>query len=320
MFSLVFLALADNADGDSPALLAARLAAGLAARHGAGFAVLHVSGPLGQEGGCVLQLPAEAEQEARRQAVEALLRGLMPPGLTADVMHAAGFVHVEVLKAARILGPDLLVLGGLDAAERCRRELGGTPASAAVLLAVAAPCPALVAVQGGRPASGPFEHVLAVADLAQGEEHVRALLAFAARLAAREGAALTVLHVLPLARDEAAPEQAEMVRRVDEARLRLAYLCKGLPGADRFVLAACEGDPGQEALKQARERKADLLLLAVGGPGPDTRAERVLEGARCPVLLLGPGACAVDAVAAAGAVAVTAASAATGAGANGRRS
>jgi len=303
MFSLVLLALADGAGGKTggeaaraAARNAAQMAGGLAARHGAGFAVLVVSGPLGQEGGCVLQLPGEDEQSARRARVETLLREVMPGGLTADVMHAAGFAHVEVLKTARILGPDLLVLGGLDETERCRRELSGEEpgarAGAAALVAASAPCPALVAPAGpagaeAAPAqSGPFERLLVAVDLADDAATCRALLDFAARVAAREGAELCVAHTLALPDADAAHE--EMTRRVAAARERLAYLCHGLPGADRFTLLAGEGAAGVEILKHARERAADLLVLGVRADGSGPVLARVLAGARCPVLLAGP--------------------------------
>ena len=53
-----------------------------------------------------------------------------------------------------------------------------------------------------------------------------------------------------------------------------------------------EGDPAVEILKDARESRADLLVLATGsygqdGPTPGRALAQVLEGARCPVLLLG---------------------------------
>lgn len=283
MFTLVLLALADKADGAT----AAQLAATLAARHGAGFAALSVSGPLSQEGGCVLQLPGEEALAERRAGVETLLREVMPQGLTADVMHAAGFAHVEALKTARILGPDLLVLGGLDETERCRRELSASRSSAAALLARDAPCPVLVAGADVDLPAGPFERVLAAVDLSGETGPNRALLAFAARLAAREGGALVALHALELPADQPTPDHEDMVRRVTAARERLAYLGHGLPGAERFTLVASEGAAGVEILKQARECGADLLVLAVGH-GSGGTLERVLEGARCPVLLLGP--------------------------------
>ena len=288
MFKLVLLALADKADGKA----AAQLASSLAARHGAGFAVQHVSGPVGQEGGCVLQLPGEGDLAARRTEVETLLREVMPPGLTADIVLSAGFAHLEILKTARILEPDLLILGGLDEAERCRRELSASQGDAAVLVADAAPCPVLVVPCAADTASGPFECVLIAVDRAEESEQTRAQLDFAARLAAREGADLHVLHTLQLPPGQPTPGHDEMVRRIAIARDRLAYLCQGLPGADRIAFVVSEGAASVEVLKHARERKADLLVISQfrsGGSQNDTLA-RVLEGARCPVLLLGPGA------------------------------
>lgn len=295
MFTLVLLALAGQARGHAGDLAGdantARLASAIAARHGAGFAALHVSGPLSQEGGCVLQLPDEDALALRRADVEALLRAVMPPGLTADISMDAGFAHVEVLKTARVLGPDLLVLGGLDETERCRRELSAPQSGAALLVARGAPCPVLVAAAADEAATGPFERILVCMDLAQGGAAQAArLLAFAARLAAREGAELHVLHALPLPPGQSTPGHEEMVRRVDSARDRLAYLCQGLPGVDRFSFLVSEGGAGVEILKHARERKADLLVLAPRNGDTTGTTARVLAGARCPVLLLGPGA------------------------------
>jgi len=286
MLTLVLLALADRAESKA----AAQMASGLAIRHGAGFAALHVSGPLGQEGGCVLQLPDESALGERRGEVMELLLEAMPPDQTADVMVAAGFAHVEILKAARVLEPDLLVLGAQGTAERCRQELTSSVCGTALLVAREAPCPVLALPSGQAQTSGPFERILACVDASHADiAAARHLLCFAARLAAREGAQLHVLHALTLPPELPTPGQEEMVRRVAASRERLAYLCHGLPGADRFGFISSEGAASVEILKHARERQADLLILAPGAGGDNGTVSRVLDGARCPVLLLGPG-------------------------------
>lgn len=295
MFSRVLLALADGAGGKTggaAARAAAQTACGLAARHGAAFAALALGGPLGQEGGGAPQLPGEDAQAERRTGIEALLREVMPRGL--DVMHAAGFAHVEVLKAARVLGPDLLVLCGLDEAQGRRGEQSDASAGAAALIAAGASCAVLAVpdgadAQGAQPSGGPFERMLVAVDLADDPGYCRALLDFAARVAAREGAGLCVSHALPLAAGPAGNRaHHDMARRVAAARERLAYLCHGLPGADRFTLLAGEGEAGVDILKHVRERVADLLILGVHGEGRGRVLARVLAGARCPVLLAGP--------------------------------
>lgn len=281
MFTMVLLGLGDAAQAAG----ALKVAAGLAARHGAGLFVQHVSPPKNRGGACVLELPTERELEARRAEVEALCRDLLPPGTTADVAAGAGFLHVELLKMARLAGPDLLVLGGGDALEQCRRELdagggGESGREAALLLAEGAPCPVMVVPEGAGKA-GPFERILAVVDAGSTD---RSLLEVAARLAAREGAELHVLQPLPLPLGSAAPPQDEAARKVRAARERLAYLCQGLPGSERFRLDAAEGEPGVEIFKHARERQADLLLLSSDHPA----AAHVLRNARIPVLLARP--------------------------------
>lgn len=278
MFTMVLLGLGDVEQSGG----ALQVAAGLAARHGAGLFVQHVSPPKSRDGACVLELPTERELEARRAEVEGLCRELLPEGLTADVAAGAGFLHVELLKMARLAGPDLLVLGGGDALEQCRRELGAggmdnVDHEVALVLARSAPCPVLaVPKEGGR--TGPFERILAVVDAGRAD---RPLLELAARLAAREGAELHVLQPLPLPLGSAAPAQDDVARTASAARERLAYLCQGLPGSERFRLAAAEGDPGVEIFKHARESQDDLLLLSCDHPA----AAHVLRNARIPVLL-----------------------------------
>ncbi len=283
MFTMVLLGLGDVEQAGG----ALQVAAGLAERHGAGLFVQHVSPPRSRDGACVLELPTEKELEARRAEVEALCRKHLPSGLTADVAAGAGFLHVELLKMARLAGPDLLVLGGGDALEQCRRELdaGDSGREAALVLAEAAPCPVLAVPEtGGR--TGPFERILTVVDAGRPDAARidRPLLELAARLAAREGAELHVLQPLPLPLGSAAPAQDEVARKAQAARERLAYLCQGLPGSDRFRLDAAEGEPGVEIFKHARERQADLLLLSSDHPV----AAHVLRNARIPVLLARP--------------------------------
>lgn len=288
MFSMLLLALGDRAD----AAPAARLASSMAARLGAGLAVLHVSGPLSQDAACVLALPDEQTQTASRAKVEELLRRVMPAGQTADVLHGAGFTHLEALKAARVLGPDLLLLGGLDRDERCRRELSATSeggeASSALLTAESSACPVLFVPEGAQLPTGPFLRVLVAVDPSVEPSASRPLLALAARLAAREGAELTACGVIDLPGGAPLPTQSEMTKRIEGVRERLAFLCHGLPGSDRFTLAASEGAPAVEILKQARERGADLLVLGLPAKGRWAVAGRVLAGARGPVLLAGP--------------------------------
>lgn len=286
MFGLVLLGMAggEAASGESVVCRAA----GLAARNEAGFAVLHVSIPLSREGGCVLQLPTEADIAARRAEVEGMCRNAMPPGLTADVMLESGFLHVELLKTARLMSPDLIVLGGLGSAERCRRELTDSTENAAQIVACSISCPVLVVPPDATDASGPFRRVLVITDLSS---TAWSFLALAGRMVESEKAAIRVFHCVPLPEGLGLPEPAVLSGQIDRAFEFLGGLCRGL--SLNASTGAREGDPVVEILKDAREYGADLLILPADvystriGIATDA-VTRVLAGARCAVLLVGP--------------------------------
>jgi nucleotide-binding universal stress UspA family protein len=283
MFTLVLLGIAG--DGTAAVRKILHVGAAVAARHGAGFAVLHVSPPLNREGGCVLQLPDEAELCRRRDGVEALCREVMPVGLTADVLLESGFLHVELPKTARIMAPDLVVIGGLDEAERCRLELKDSGDDAALLVSLGSDCPVLVVPAVAEAFTGHFRRILAVTDLSFS---AAPLMTLAARVAQADNAELRAFHPLPLA---ALSDTADLTRQLGRAEERLAGLCRN--PRQPMTWSVREGDPAQEVLKDAREFKADLIVLAADthrsgtGPAPSV-VSRILTGARCPVLLAGP--------------------------------
>lgn len=286
MFRLVLLGIAGSGTGVEESVV--RVAAGLAARNEAGFAVLHVRAPLSREGGCVLHLPTEAYLEARRAEVEEVCRKAMPPGLTADVMLESGFMHVELLKTARLMSPDLIVLGGLNDVERCRRELSDSSEDAAQIVACSAPCPMIIVPTEVPELCGPFRRILAVTDLSR---DAWSFLGLVGRVAESEQAAVRVFHPVPLQDGTILPEPAVLTRQIEKASELLGGLCRGLSlNAETGVR---EGNPAMEILKDAREYGADLLILPANVFSTHAGCAasivgRVLAGVRCAVLLVGP--------------------------------
>lgn len=286
MFKLVFAGIAGNEEAACTSAI--RYGSHLAAKNGAGFAVLHVSAPLNREGSCVLQLPSGADLAARRDKVEALCRRVMPAGLTADVLIESGFLHVEIQKALRMMSPDLVVMGGHGDAERCRIELGNAMDDAALIVARDAPCPVLVAPAEGDAFNGAFRRVLAVTDLSFA---AAPLMALANRVAEAGAADLRAFHPIALPPGTPLPPAPVLSGMIDRAGERLVNL--GCALHRPVTTGAREGDPAREILKDAREYGADLVVLATdeygptGGPKPPVAA-RVLEGARCALLLAGP--------------------------------
>lgn len=286
MFKLVLLGIAGDGAGAARKVLA--VGSALAGRHGAGFAVLHVSAPLNREGGCVLQLPGEAELDRRRETVETLCREVMPVGLTADVMLESGFLHVELLKTSRLMAPDLVILGGLDEIERCRLELKASGDDTALLVATSSPCPVLIVPSDTDESCVTLSRILVVTDLSFSSTPVMNL---AGRLAEAENAELRAFHPLPLSSTDGFPDASELGRLLDRAGERLGKLCRDQRRP--MTWSVREGDPAMEILKDAREFGADLIVLATNTHADGTEsagpvASKVLTGARCPVLLVGP--------------------------------
>ncbi|SDB37660.1 Nucleotide-binding universal stress protein, UspA family [Desulfonatronum thiosulfatophilum] len=286
MFKLILLALSDRGDGKA----AFQAASSMAVRNNAGFTVLHVSTPLGHEGGCVLQLSNAEEISARRVEIEDMCRAMMPSGLTADVMLSAGFLDVEILKTCRLLEPDLLVVGEQSGADKCRRELTTMGAAdTAELTARTAPCPVMAIPAAAKPdtLSGAFQRILIASDLTPG---TTGIFKVAEQISAQENAELRAFHVL--AADESVSDRTALNCKIEKAKKQLTYLCRNLPVA--CLTAAREGEPALEILKYMREHDVDLLIMATHcyNANPEEQngavAAAVINRARCPVMLVGP--------------------------------
>lgn len=127
-------------------------------------------------------------------------------------------------------------------------------------------------------AAFPIRHVLAATDFSDGAE---AALALAVRYAAAAHAGLHVLHVF-------AQGEINVTQLLSDAVASVA------PGV-AVTVAATGGDPAEEILRYAAQHPIDLIVLSTHGRTGMSRlllgsvAERVLRGARCPVLVV-PGA------------------------------
>jgi nucleotide-binding universal stress UspA family protein len=124
-------------------------------------------------------------------------------------------------------------------------------------------------------------------------DNCRGALRFAAGLATRSGAALTILHVLePLAAmgfdTSVGLEQIDKCRH-DWVRRAFEDFTFGLKPHVTAESACVAGDPATEIVKYAEESGANLLVLATHGHGPFRRfllgsvTAKVLHDAGCPV-------------------------------------
>ena len=126
---------------------------------------------------------------------------------------------------------------------------------------------------------------------------------YAARLAACFGCPVTLLHVISLQDNPISPYPLEYTapdRYVSQYELAQAEAKKALRAvanhfAERGLSADIEtrvGSPFQEILNAAEQSAADLIVIASRGRSglgrilPGNTAERVVERARCPVLVV----------------------------------
>jgi CBS domain-containing protein/nucleotide-binding universal stress UspA family protein len=156
----------------------------------------------------------------------------------------------------------------------------------------------LLAVLGGllehRHPTG-LGHILAATSLRSG---MRGALGEALRLATTSGAAITALHVLPLAGRLPSVEgaTAQEVGRIERARQRiareaLATMCRA-GGAHGVTCDVGEGAVAPEIARRATELESDLIVIGKTTPrgwrrlGGRTLADQLVRLAPCPVLAI----------------------------------
>jgi nucleotide-binding universal stress UspA family protein len=228
----------------------------------------------------------EADEVA---AMFAEVRHRTAPGIP---VHARAFVAASPARGLTELaeddGADLLVVGSSRHAASGRIALERT----AGRLLHGAPCAVAVAPAGAREA-GPFRHVGIAYD---GTPEARAALAAGYALAARDHAAVTLLHALPITYQDAygasvqAGEQAQLLGRL-KAHQGLDVAADAAPEGVNPKTVLLHGEPGP-VIAQACDGIVDLLVCGSRGYGPLQRAlvgsvsAALVEGATHPVLVL----------------------------------
>lgn len=287
-------------DFSEPSAHALAQAAQLARWYGARLTVLHVRPTvvphpdISPEGHMAPWLVAELE--TLRHRVSAACADAVAARVPVDAMASAGEPVHEILSHADTLGADLIVLGTHGLSGFRHLVLG----SVTEKVLRRATCPVLTVPPRARAAISPFRHLLCAVDFSDCSQHA---VTFAATLAQRAGASLSLLHVIEWPWHESTiPEtlgvpvaQAQAMadyRRYLEtgAKERLAAIgVAAMPGG-QVTTSVSFGRPYVELLDTARRDGADLIVLGVRGRGPmdigffGSTANHVVRSATCPVL------------------------------------
>lgn len=208
-----------------------------------------------------------------------------------EIKVAIGFPHREILRAARELAPDIIVMGGSTGEDEDSVYKQSMVGSTLQRVAKVAPCPLLVV---NRPAAsfwGGMSNVVFGTDFSKASD---AAFRFALKLVKALDCELHIFHALDIGsmhlgrsmtQDEIESNLRESLRRI---RGRYIPEMKAVPEYDFEVW---EGIPYVEIVKYAREKHADLIIMAhhtQKASREDTRLgsniEQVIVRAGCPVI------------------------------------
>ncbi|MFO8048780.1 MAG: universal stress protein [Desulfosudaceae bacterium] len=211
--------------------------------------------------------------------------------VNASIEVTMGFPHREILRQARTIGADLILLGrSTEDAEDSVYKKGITGTTIQRVLK-AADCPAMVVSRPAASFWGGLSNIVLGTDFSKAADRA---FAFAADLARNLGCELHVFHALDISPmllgKKISQDEIEEQRRDALSRIRSKYLAD-LKGIDRFFMEVWEGIPFVEIVKYARENHADLIVMAHHShiaddepPAAGSSLEQVITRAGCPVI------------------------------------
>jgi len=206
-----------------------------------------------------------------------------------DIRVAVGFPHREILREARSWAPDLVIMGGSTSEEAVSVYKKSIVGSTLQRVAKSARCPLLVV---NRPAAsfwGGMSSVVFGTDFSKASD---AAFRFAHSLAKTLDCELNLFHALDITSIQMGRvmTQDEIESKIRESlrRIRGRYPVEGI---ENYAMDVWEGIPYVEIVKYAREKHADLIVMAhhTRKMDPeDTRLgsniEQVIVRAGCPVI------------------------------------
>jgi nucleotide-binding universal stress UspA family protein len=202
-----------------------------------------------------------------------------------------GVPHREILRKARSADVDLIIMGAHTrdediGATRYRSVVGSTMQK----VAKSARCPVVIISRPCTTCWRLFSNIVVGIDFSKA---ATSAFLWAARLAQEVNARLHIFHTVDITAAETGKVkgQAEIEARIDEAKqlIKTKYLSQ-LKKFDNFEVGIREGTPYVEILKFAREKQADLIVMAhhTREIDPDlallgSTVEQVVLRSACPV-------------------------------------
>ncbi len=247
------------------------LAADLAKQENAGLSLLHVleSPELRYRqwvrdfrSGKEIAVTAEYTETVRKTIADACTATVS--GCKDYVIEAKpGFPWMEILKTARAMKPDLIVLGPHKGRAQEQGVVRMLPmeglGSTAEAVIMRAHCPVMIVNRGMPTEKLAFKNVLFCTDFSATCQYAFEL---SLQVARRYGSKLHILHVLRIPRGERiayAPEQVQKEMAKKKAKLEKTYVDQ-MKGID-YSVAVLEGTPAVQIKEYARSHNIDLIAI-----------------------------------------------------------
>lgn len=210
---------------------------------------------------------------------------------TAELFAKTGVPHTEILRTARKEEVDLIVMGAHSREEdvgatRFRAIVGSTMQK----VAKGARCPVLIVSRPCTTCLWYFSNIVFCGDFSKASQSA---FKFAANISKEIGAKLYIFTAIDIAATNHGimREQPEIEKMIEEAKKKIddMYVSK-IDDYDNYEVAVWEGVPYVEILKYARDKNADLIVMAHHTREIDpekallgSTVEQVVLRASCPV-------------------------------------
>ncbi|BBD10085.1 universal stress protein [Desulfovibrio ferrophilus] len=280
---------------------AARVAFDLAGRYSAELVALHITGVPTRAYSQVVKDVRTGEEVDIDENYLALIKEeissyyekqISTCPQTCQLEIATGHPHREILRKAREIGADLIIMGASTRGEEGKFYRRGIAGSTLQRVAKAARCPVLSVSRPSASYWGGFGSVVFATDFSKPAESA---FNFASKTAQSLDCDLHLFHSVDISSLSQGREmdQEEIEDKIIEARKRMhsAYASKLPSDFKKWEVEVWEGTPYVEVVKFAREKQADLIVLAHHASDPDLEAarmgstmEQVILRATCPVV------------------------------------
>lgn len=278
---------------------AARVAFNLAARYDAELNLFHVLGvPSRGYSQVVMDVKTREKVEVTPEYMEWIEEEIrtyyadqMKPDMKCGIKAVVGVPHREILRHARDTGADLIVLGGTTSEESEAVYRQSVPGSTLQRVARGARCPVLVVSRPAASFWGGMSSIVLGTDFSKASDSA---FDFAVSIARQLGCELSLFHCLDISGKQMgrSMSQDEIEQKIREAlrRMRSRYVPR-MDGIPRYAMDVWEGIPYVEVVKYAREKHADLVVMAhhsrrrdSGSDHIGSNMEQVIVRSSCPVI------------------------------------